>query len=108
MAFKGPLQVARIQDPRVLAGLARCMEEMPSRPLADVRRLLQEQGWNEVAAELGDVLTLDVHSQRSYRSYRSCVLLHRGLIQGSLARGFDSGPGMLAPSRKCMAYAYMA
>lgn len=56
------------------------MEDMPSRPLPLVRRALQEEGWNEVAAELGDVLTLDVHFRPMF-----CHLV-KGFILKSAAR----------------------
>lgn len=53
----------RIQDPEVLAGFARCLEDMPSRPLIEVKHMLEGLGWSEAVLGIEDAINAGTIAQ---------------------------------------------
>ncbi|CAE7204765.1 unnamed protein product [Symbiodinium sp. CCMP2592] len=64
-----------IDDPEVLAGLSRCLEDMPKRPNADVVAVLEHVGWHDASAGLGQALNAGTVAQVNQMSlYGRAVL----------------------------------
>ena len=58
-----------IDDPEVLAGLSRCLEDMPKRPHADVITILEQAGWHDASSNLGRALNAGTVAQVNEMSF---------------------------------------
>ncbi|CAJ1342599.1 unnamed protein product [Effrenium voratum] len=52
-----------IEDPQVLEGLSRCLEDMPSRPAAEVQAVLRQEGLDQLCDSLGPALNAGTVAQ---------------------------------------------
>ncbi|CAE6969746.1 unnamed protein product [Symbiodinium natans] len=64
-----------IDDPEVLAGLSRCLEDMPKRPHADVITILEQAGWHDASSNLGRALNAGTVAQVNEMSFYGPAVL---------------------------------